>query len=256
MTPNDQTPIENKPILLLLHGWGYDLDCWAGSWMELLSDAYQVIGVNLPGHGEMSMVYDEHDGLAELDEWINKSIGAINQPYHLLGWSLGGQVALRIAGTDPRVQSVVLLATNPKFVTGPDWPLAMDPQVLEQFLAGYKSQPTKTLRRFASLQAQGATHGKRLQAELVQKMRANPSQTFGLTLLQELDERTTLSQLKIPCYLELPQADSLVPYAWVDKLSLPKNVEIRKVDGCHGYIFEDDYDFSAVSHFLKLGKQQ
>jgi pyruvate dehydrogenase E2 component (dihydrolipoamide acetyltransferase) len=100
-----------EPPLVLIHGFGGDL----GSWMfnqPALAETRRVIAIDLPGHGGSQK--DVGDGsVASLAAAIGAAIDALGLArYHLAGHSLGGAVALAIAGARPQqVASLVLVAS-------------------------------------------------------------------------------------------------------------------------------------------------
>ena len=144
-----------------------------------------------------------------------------------MGWSLGAQIAIRMAHGDNRIQALMLVTVNPKFAISEDWPHAMSLDLLLNFEKNYASSASKTLRRFASLQAQGSDKPKFLVAHMTQLMSVKVAKIGGLKLLQALDERALLSQLSQPCCIQLAKDDELVPCAWIRHMQLPGHVEIN-----------------------------
>lgn len=220
--------------------------------LQSLRSKYTLILLDLPGHGHDTFVADGRDDIALLDEWILVTKQNLPCQYHLLGWSLGAQVAIRMAHYDAGIQSLTLMAVNPKFMSSSDWPRAMLPELLAQFQYGYDTLANKTLRRFASLQAQGSGDPKLLLAHMVRHMQVQIEKRFGLKLLQQLDEREHLCQLTQACYLELATDDALVPCGWVDQLNLPNNVQVNYVEGGHGYLLEQHSVTPTMAEFLHL----
>jgi pimeloyl-[acyl-carrier protein] methyl ester esterase len=258
MATSDEVPAGTeinayKPKLVLLHGWGYDNTCWPEVMLQQLRASYDLILLDLPGHGKDPYVEDDRNSLEQLDEWITSTKQLLPSQYHLMGWSLGAQIAIRMAHNDRCIQRLILMAVNPKFMSSDEWSTAMSPELLAKFEQGYETQTSKTLRRFASLQAQGSTHSKFLTAQMIQLMPVQPEKIFGLKLLQELDERTHLCQLSQPCFIELAQADELVPSDWVNQLLLPNNIQIHTVAGGHGYLFEPNGINKTMAKFIDVG---
>ena len=77
------------PDLVLLHGWGMNGAVWRHVAAHLAED-YCVHLVDLPGHGRSGMVEPY-----TLDELVREIDAAFPLPLHVVGWSLGGAVALR-----------------------------------------------------------------------------------------------------------------------------------------------------------------
>ncbi|MEI6738146.1 MAG: alpha/beta fold hydrolase, partial [Pseudomonadota bacterium] len=73
---------------------------------------------------------------------------------HVLGWSFGGQVALKLAMRHAaQVDDMVLVATTPKFVSDDGWTHAVKPGVLSDFAARLSTNYAATIRNFLTLQA-------------------------------------------------------------------------------------------------------
>lgn len=102
-------------VLLLLHGFTGSTETWS-PFVEAWSRHYQVLAVDLPGHGRTDAPADlkyyrmervVHDLLSILDQL---GIGA----FHLLGYSMGGRVALHLALAAPeRVRALILESASP-----------------------------------------------------------------------------------------------------------------------------------------------
>lgn len=136
-----------KPPLVLLHGWGSH----GGVWDELASCLGADFSLQVPDlHG---VVPDMPH--CTIEQWIDRLSGALPDRCAVVGWSLGGQLALSWARHRPRqVTRLVLLATTPRFVNAPDWPHGMAVADFEAFSSALQADPAATLRRFRLLQAQ------------------------------------------------------------------------------------------------------
>jgi len=85
------------PPLVMLHGFASHGGVFA-SVVPALARRYRVHVVDLPGHGHSSATADTLDAYAHAVATAIDSIG----PVTLLGWSFGGQVALRLAQMRPQ----------------------------------------------------------------------------------------------------------------------------------------------------------
>ncbi|MDH4053512.1 MAG: acetoin dehydrogenase dihydrolipoyllysine-residue acetyltransferase subunit, partial [Rubrivivax sp.] len=95
--------------VLFLHGFGGDLNNWLFN-LDAVAEQHPVIALDLPGHGE-SDARLPGTGLADLAAFVGKFLDALGVPKaHLVGHSLGGAVAARLALDAPdRVASVALV---------------------------------------------------------------------------------------------------------------------------------------------------
>jgi len=208
-----------SPTLVLLHGWGYHKTAWPESWLQQLAERYDLWLVDLPGHGDDSCQAVSDADLSTLDAWLQKLGAALPARYSLLGWSLGGQLAMRLAHQQSnRVQSLICLACNLSFVQRDGWPEAMPVNVLTQFQTAFARLPEKTLQRFCALQAQGSEDPMVMTKLLRSQVHCRPSLTMGLDWLANLDLRETWPQITCPTLLILAEQDALVPASAVDTI--------------------------------------
>lgn len=103
------TAHEERPFVLV-HGFGGDLNNWLFV-QPLLSERARVIALDLPGHGGSTKQVGAGD-LSSLSAALFGFLQAIDVPKaHLVGHSLGGAVALRLALDHPaQVASLSLIA--------------------------------------------------------------------------------------------------------------------------------------------------
>ena len=106
--------------LVLLHGWSLNLRVWDGLVHEL-APRFRVITIDLPGHGRSD--WDPRAVSPAAQAWrVHETLAPITERYTLLGWSLGGQLALDLAAALPAgIERLVLIATTPKFLKSPNW---------------------------------------------------------------------------------------------------------------------------------------
>ena len=103
--------------VVLLHGFAADSNVnfvRAGILDRLLDEGYRVVTIDARGHGLSDKPTDiesyENDAM-------QRDVAALFEHLHLddvllVGYSMGGALALRLAGSDPRVKAVVLLGTG------------------------------------------------------------------------------------------------------------------------------------------------
>lgn len=184
------------PHLALLHGWGLNGAVW-DSVREPLAAHFTLHVVDLPGHGYSSAV-----PLASLDSAADAIIGVLPERTNLLGWSLGGQVALSIAQRHAtRVDKLVLVATTPRFVETADWPFGKKAQVLDDFAARLANSYAATIRGFLALQTLNQPNARATIAalQLAMSARGEPSAAAlqaGLDVLRTSDQRTDIAGIQ------------------------------------------------------------
>ena len=125
-----------KPVLALVHGWGMNARVF-DALSDLLADDFDVHALDLPGHGGRAALAEN-----TLRTWADDLAQQLPDHATLLGWSLGGQVAMRAALDQPHhITRLVLLATTPRFVMAKDWDRGMAPADLEDFGAALMADP-------------------------------------------------------------------------------------------------------------------
>lgn len=202
---------EADPIVLL-HGWGAHSESWQPL-IAGLRELGEVLMVDLPGFGASPEL--ENFNLQALLQQLEDSLPARAT---LMGWSLGGMLAVALAERCPgRVGRVVTLASNLSFVAQDSWPEAMAERVYREFRSGFEADPQATLRRFVGLMARGDEDErallKQLRAELTLPEVFNSNWRDSLALLGGLDNRGAFARLKQPGLHIFASDDALVPLA-------------------------------------------
>jgi pimeloyl-[acyl-carrier protein] methyl ester esterase len=198
--------------IVLLHGWGMN----AGVWMPLLpqlAKRWQVILVELPGHGESKAVE------GDIDAWAGALLDVVPQDAVWLGWSLGAIAALAAATLAPeRISALILAGGTPRFTQTPGWECGMHPDLLESFAGELITSPERTMLRFLGLQVRGADNEretlKELKSAVSQRPQAGtPALRVGLELLLRTDLRARLPGLRVPSLWLYGEKDTLVSAA-------------------------------------------
>ena len=101
-----------------------------------------------------------------IDEGMGSLLEVLPPSFDLCGWSLGGQLAVRLACHAPkRIRRLVLLATNMRYTISDEWPSAVSPSVFETFANSIEKNPSEAMRRFAALVAMGSSKKIRMPVE-------------------------------------------------------------------------------------------
>jgi pimeloyl-[acyl-carrier protein] methyl ester esterase len=208
--------IGQGPDLVLLHGWGLNSAVWQEI-VPTLSHHYSLHLVDLPGFGfSQNTLIDS----ADLSLWSETVLAQLPTQFNLLGWSMGGLIALRMALDHPsRIQRLVLTGSTPCFLQQNNWP-GIRPDVLSGFNRALQSNAGKTIERFLAIQSMGSESVKedvkRLKLWLQQRPDPSPiALKAGLQLLESIDLRAELSALRCSVLGLYGRLDSLVPVAAV-----------------------------------------
>ncbi len=205
--------------LVLLHGWGLNVRVW-DSLSALLAERFRLLRVDLPGHGR-SPWSDDCAALRGqvqcLGAAVAAAIGAV--PYALLGWSLGGELALAWAAHPPEGLApparLALIAASPRFTAAADWPAGAPETRLLRLAAGLRRDYRRTVSEFLELQVRGSAAGEavleQLRTALFAHGDAQPEAlTAGLELLRTTDLRASLGAIAVPTLVIAGQYDRVL----------------------------------------------
>ena len=182
-----------RPTLVLLHGFALHSGIW-GDWNFRLASRVEPRPIDLPGHGRAPW----DPGIGDLAGLARAVSGEVPPGALVLGWSLGGMVALELARQRMDIAGLVLIATTPRFVSGADWPHGVELRVLEAFARDVRHDYERTVRDFLGLQVLGATDKRVTLRTLRDRVRSLPrpdprALEVGLDILQQTDLRTALT---------------------------------------------------------------
>jgi len=238
------------PTLVLLHGWGLNLRVW-DRLAAALRERFRVIALDLPGHGRSDW-HPERSSLEEQAAQVEQTVSGISQRYSLLGWSLGAQIALRLAarersaaagdgGGGAALERLVLIAATPRFSAGPDWPYGNPPERLDEQAAALRRNYRQMVGDFLELQVRGSAAGAAALAELRAALFAHPKGAPGpslaalardLELLRDTDLRPLLAGITLPTLVIAGQYDRVTlpaaSQALAQALPSARYVEIRR----------------------------
>ncbi len=203
------------PSIVLLHGWGTHSGIWQQI-VDLLKDDFCVTILDLPGYGSNREAFNARSTGHHFDGMCEQINAAITEPAIWLGWSMGGLLATGVALKYPhKVKQLVLVASTPRFMSDPvsDWQ-AMEPETFEVFAKQLQQNYQATLKRFMFLQTQHAENSiasLKLLRQQWQHVEPPLSEVLeaGLAILQHIDLREQLSELKCPLSFIYGQRDTL-----------------------------------------------
>lgn len=243
---------QGKP-LVMLHGWGMNSAVWERV-VKRLSASYRLFLVDLPGMGQSRAVYPYH--LHSLAEAVAEEIPGVST---ILGWSLGGLVAQQIALNQPdRVEKLILVGTNPCFVSKPGWPHGIAARHFEQFNQRFEQDFTATLLNFLTLQCMHAKDARSTVRQLRTAFAAKPTPTQenlnqALDILLQTDLREEAGRLFQPTLLIHGDRDTLAPVSAAHWLSLHlQRAQLRVIAGAaHApFLSHADAFCEAVDAFM------
>lgn len=206
--------VQREP-LVLLHGWGTDSQTWQPL-LPGLQQTGEVYAIDLPGFGESRDIpFTDADSVLTLLEQH------LPERAVLMGWSLGGMLAVALADRfSGKVSRVITLAANVRFVAAADYPTAMPRTINRNFNQQFAADPQQTLKLFTGLLAQGDAQERGLLKTLRRVHVSSPGASWkqALDLLAQLDNRPAFARLNQPGLHILAETDALVPAAAAPQL--------------------------------------
>ncbi|MCH9757223.1 MAG: alpha/beta fold hydrolase [Gammaproteobacteria bacterium] len=185
--------------LLLLHGWGFDHQIW-GSILPTLNQRYTVYRVDLPGFGQtpcMPWTDFKHTLLQQLPSQVA-----------ILGWSMGGLIATRLALEHPeRVSHLINISSSPHFIASNNWS-GIQADNLDSFYQGLKSSPETILQNFIKLQLPKTTQHR--PSNIPKQFNLEGLQN-GLDILKNWDLRDEIDTLTLPNAYLFGRLDRITP---------------------------------------------
>jgi pimeloyl-[acyl-carrier protein] methyl ester esterase len=243
--------------LVLLHGWGLNLAVWDGL-VDELAARYTLTLVDLPGHGLSS--HDSADNIASMAD----QVAAVIPPQStVLGWSLGGQVALQLATHHAdKVAALILIATTPKFVASDDWPHGVKAEVLNDFASRLSTNYAATIRNFLALQVLHSNITRAttrvtfvaLQKSIISRGEPNIAKLMhGLNILAASDHRHSLSKIVQPTLVMQGDHDALTrepAAAWMSA-QIPNATYLKIAHAAHApHLSHHDQFINAIHNFM------
>ena len=195
--------------LVFLHGWGQSERIWFQQ-RQFFPDARFI---NLPGHG----------GAADApgEQWFQIIADQLpDEPTVLVGWSLGGMLAMEIANSWPeRCAAIALISSTPSFRQRDGWEHGCHQKVFSEFEQAVAVQSPKIMNRFFALMLHGDELSRSAYNALAREAINRQSPTTaagisaGLELLSSIDLRAQLHELSMPTLIMHGEQDAIVPFA-------------------------------------------
>jgi pimeloyl-ACP methyl ester carboxylesterase len=239
---------EGKPIVLL-HGWGLNHDMWKYQVPYLKERGYKVVAVDLRGFGKSSKPATSYS----YDTWANdveKVIEGLDlQDVTLVGYSLGGAIAMHYTSTrdELRVTKLALVAAaGPRMTWDWDNPWGKPREFWDGLIDVIRRDPPQVAYQqfFAKTFLPVSPTASEWPYQWLYDIGASASQQALIGGLEEMRDRNltqALSNIRISTRILHGIWDILVPYAFAKK---QRNLIVGAIQrpflwSGHGLFFEE-----------------
>ncbi len=199
--------------LVLLHGWSMSSAVFQEV-MRMLAADYRVLAPDLAGHGVSEPArpgFGLDDLAADIEAWLAAlGFGKIN----LLGWSLGGQVALRmVVRKRVAVTKLVLVAATPLFISGGDWEHGLPPTQVRAMDRQMQRHYEQSMGEFFRLMFEDEKVGSERYREILRfavrdgSLPTREVARQGLKILGRTDLRPLLAGIDLPVLVHYGRLD-------------------------------------------------
>ncbi|HEY7746509.1 MAG TPA: alpha/beta fold hydrolase, partial [Desulfuromonadales bacterium] len=205
------------PVVILLHGWSMSSAVFAEAIEEMAAD-FRLLAPDLRGHGgsDPGTDYGLADFAADLAEWIQL---LDLREVALLGWSLGGQVALELVpALRDRLRRLVLIGTTPRFTAAADWSAGLPDLQVRAMARDLRRNYLKSMGDFFALQFAGEDLPRERYRYIVDfavrggRLPEPEAALAALETLRMADLRSALTEVDLPV---------LVQHGELDRITLP-----------------------------------
>lgn len=232
---------------VLVHGWGASRAAWEALAPRLAGQG-TVHAPELPGHGRRVHI----ELPASIAAWA-EDLADQAQGESWLGWSLGGQLALRIAIDRPgEIRRLVLIGAAATYVTRPGWPGGVEPRLLEAFREKVASSPEAAVQEFNTWQVAGSKRARStlacLQRQALRFPASREGLLAGLQLLKDMDLRDRLAELDFPVLVLVGSEDRVVsPMSARQTAALIPNAQFEEIPGAgHAALYSHPKEVCAA----------
>jgi len=190
---------------VFVHGWGQSSQIWYQQRQHFPQATY----LNLPGHGDRPYC----------EQWLEDIMQQCPKtPFTLIGWSLGGMLAIRLAQQYPEcIRQLVLFNSTPLFCQHASWRHGSKPEWLHHIQHAVQHHDMNMMNRFFALMFHQTNISRRTYQHIARHAvdkQHPPSPNallHGLNILEQWDLREVLTQITQPTLLIHGEQDAVIP---------------------------------------------
>jgi len=244
---------KGRPVVLI-HGWGMSGQIWEG-FSNLMRCKNKLYIVDLPGMGKSQIIKPY-----KIDNLIDKIHELIPEKVTIIGWSLGGQIAMKYCLKYPKtVNNLVCISSTPCFVRKPGWDHGVNINFFSKFKKNLLNDWQKTLKSFFLLQIKKDKGSKNILKKLEGNfMGQQPPTKEGLEksleILAEIDMRNDVKNINTPTLIISGKQDAISSYKasiWMQSQIKESKIYIFDSAGHIPFLSYQRKCFALVDKFLE-----
>ncbi len=195
----------SKPPLVMISGWAHTADVLRPL-ADLLAGDFDVLRFSTRDLAARGATYA--DGL-------QAALRALSSPAVVLGWSMGGLIAIETAARDPGLfAGLILVASTPRFCSDEDFPQGTPEKNVRALAAALRRHPESVWPGFfREVAAPHEPDARSLRAGIeAASMIGTEALCADLAYLRETDLRRTAASLQVPLLAVHGREDRIIPW--------------------------------------------
>lgn len=239
--------------LWLLGGWGMHRGMW-GQLPELLAQQCCVHVCEIPGYGGNNVA-----DIPELDALVEALAASAAGNVDVMGWSLGGMLAMHWASRYPsQIERLILIGATPSFVVRENWRAGAPAEVLGNFAIALRSDAEELMQNFLCGLSEGEEDPQatlRAMQELYERFPSASTAALnaGLQWLGDIDLREQLPHLPQKVLLLHGEQDVITSVTASRRMAkLFKHAHLQTIEACgHApHLSHLDLVYQSIRNFL------
>ncbi len=204
--------------IVFIHGWGGSADAWDLQVLDL-AHSFRCITVDLRGHGDSDKPWGDY-GYEMFSGDLHRLLTELDlSDVTLVGWSMGGHIALKYAHEHPeRLARVVITGSGPRFWAAEDAPYGTPADQVEGLIDAVRIARTETIAGLygGNFHRTDLTPTKDWFVQIGWRVPA----FIGLTSFQALidnDLRSVLPEVRVPVHVFAGRHDAIWDPRWSEE---------------------------------------